>query len=498
MTHVDGRSTALPAFAARSVVAVAAALGGLLTLLSGRHGFHRDELYFMAAGDRPAWGYTDQPPLTPLLARISTTVFGDTPSGLRMVATIAAMLTIVVVALIARELGGGPGPQLVAAACATASALVLAFGHMVFTGTFDLLAWLVIGWLVLRLLRTGDPRWYLAIGAVAGVGLLNKRLVALLLVGLLLSVLAVGPRRVLRTWWLLAGIAVALAVASPNLIWEAAHGFPQLTVAAGLSSEDGGENRVTFVMMQALQLSPLLVPVWVAGLVRLWRDPQVRWARAFGLVYPLLAAVMLAAGGSSYYVVPLLLVLVAAGAEPVVRWARTRARVRMLVAGLTVAATISAVITLPVLPPSTAKLLAAVNEQQAEQIGWPEMVRTVADVWHQIPPDQRERAVIMGFNYGETGAIEHYGPALGLPAPYSGHMSYYDWGPPPDSADGPVLLVIVKRNQWVIENFNDCRTVAEFDNRYDLDNELWDNVVKVCAGTRKPWSQAWPSLRHFF
>jgi len=493
----DRPARALPGFAAGPVLTVAAGLAALLTAVSGRHGFHRDELYFMAAGDRPAWGYTDQPPLTPLLARMSTTVFGETPAGLRVVATLAAVLVVMLLALIARELGGGRGAQLLAACCGAVSGLVMAFGHIVFTSTVDLVAWLTISWLVLRLLRTGDGRWYLAIGVAAGIGLQNKRLVALLLVGLLVAVLAVGPRRVLRTWWLAAGAAAALVIAAPNLVWEATHGFPQLTVARGISDEEGGENRVMFFVLQILQLSPLLVPVWVAGLVRLWRDPAVRWARAFAVAYPVLVAVLLMFGGTSYYVVPLLMVAMAAGAVPVLHWAHTRLRTAALVACLAVAGVVSAVITLPLLPAGSARMIAGLYDQQGEQIGWPEMVGTVAGAWQQIPQQDRDRAVIMVFNYGEAGAIEHYGPEHGLPKPYSAHMSFADWGPPPDSMDGPVLLVIVSDNRWVTPLFDDCRQVAKIDNGYGLDNELWDDVVRLCAGPSRPWSQLWPSLRHY-
>jgi 4-amino-4-deoxy-L-arabinose transferase-like glycosyltransferase len=257
----------------------------------------------------------------------------------------------------------------------------MVLGHMVSTATFDLLAWLLVGWLVLRLLRTGDGRWYLAIGAVVGVALLNKRLVALLVAGLLLALLLTGPRRALRTWWLPAGAAVALLIALPNLWWEAAHGWPQLKVAAEISEEDGEQNRLMFVLLQVVHLSPLLVPVWVAGLVRLWRDPRVRWARSLAVAYPLLVVAALVLGGKSYYILPLLMVAMAAGALPVARWARTRGRVALLASALVVAAAVNVVITLPVLPPGAAGTVNAVNDQQGEQLGWPELVATVARAW---------------------------------------------------------------------------------------------------------------------
>ncbi|MGH3994011.1 MAG: glycosyltransferase family 39 protein, partial [Pseudonocardiaceae bacterium] len=297
----------LPRFGWGPVGVVVVVQVALLTVLSGRYGFHRDELYFLAAGDHPAWGYVDQPPLTPLLAWAVTALFGDSPSGLRVASTLIGAATVVVVALAAREFGGGRGAQLLTAAGTALSTYVLVVTHMVSTASTDLLVWTVVGLLVLRALRSGNGRWWLAVGAAVGVGLLNKWLVLLLVAALGASVLAVGPRRVLRSGWLAAGVGIALLLAAPSLVWQASHGWPQLTVATGISAQDGMENRVLFVPQQLVYLSPLLVPVWVAGLVRLWRDPQLRWARGFALAYPVLCVEILLLGGKPYYAVPVLL-----------------------------------------------------------------------------------------------------------------------------------------------------------------------------------------------
>lgn len=491
----------VPDFAARPVLIVAGILAAVLTALSGRYGFHRDELYFLVAGDHLAWGYVDQPPLTPLLAQISTEVFGDSPAGLRVVATLASAATVVVVALIARELGAERRAQLLAALCTAVSGLVLTTGHMVSTATFDVLAWMIIALLAARLLRTGDGRWWLALGLVAGIGLLNKYLVVLPIGALLLAVLIVGPRSVLRSWWLAAGIAVAALIAAPNLWWQATNDWPQLTVAGGISEDDGTENRIMFIPLQVLQLSPFLVPVWIAGLVHVWRSPSLRWARAFVVAYPLLCVAVLAAGGKSYYALPLLLVLIAAGCQPVVDWLargqRTQRRA-VVVAGLLLTAATSAVFTLPVLPASAANLVLPVNKEQGEQIGWPQLTEAVAMAWSRIPPEDRSRAVIFTGNYGQAGAIDRYGRDYELPRPYSGHMSFADWTPPADSQDGPVVLVQQERNPRLESRFTGCEQVGEVDNGLDVDNEEHGAAIVLCAGPAQPWSSLWPGLRRFY
>jgi 4-amino-4-deoxy-L-arabinose transferase-like glycosyltransferase len=496
---VLGDTRSLPAFAVRAVGVVVAVQVIVLTALSGRYGFHRDELYFIAAGDRPDWGYVDQPPITPLLARLSTLVFGDTPMGLRVLATLLGAVTVVVVALVARELGGGRGPQLFAAVAAALSSYVVVVSHIVSTTSVDMVLWTLVGLFALKLFRTGDGRWWLAVGATIGVGIANKWLILLLVLAIGVSLLVVGPRSVLRTWWLAAGVGVALVLAAPILIWQATHDFPLLTVATGISEDDGAENRVLFVPMQLVYISPVLVPVWVAGIVRLLRDPDVRYARALALSYPVLCVVLLALGGKPYYPVPVLVLLTAAGAEPTLRWLqRGNQRLRRSVAGVAavIGAAMSILVGLPVLPVDALGPAVAMNAEQGEQVGWHEFATTVAAVWDRIPADERDRAVIFAGNYGEAGAIERFHSELGLPQPFAGHMSYADWGPPADRMTGPVVLV----GQWGTPDdyFTGCELVTEFDNGHDLDNEEQGTDVRLCTGPARPWSKLWPDLRRYY
>lgn len=462
----------------------------VLTLLSGRYGFHRDELYFIAAGKRLDWGYVDQPSLTPLLARISTDLFGATPAGLRVVATLCAAATVILLALVAREFGGGRGAQVLTAAMTALAAFVVVDGHMLSTATVDVLIWSALGLVVLRLFRTGDGRWWLAVGAVVGIGLEGKWLVLLMVASIGLAVLVTGPRTVFRTGWLPAGILLALVLAAPGLIWQAAHDFPLLTVASGISEDDGAENRILFVPMQLLYLSPVAVPVWIAGGIRLWRDPDLRWARSLAPAYPVLCVILLVLGGKPYYSAPFLLLLAAAGAEPCLRWLDRTGR-RALAAFLAfVGAAVSLVVGLPLLPESALAPVLAVNKEQGEQVGWPELASSVTRVWERIPAEQRTTAVIFTRNYGQAGALEHYG----LPSVYSGHMSYSDWGPPPADAVGPVVVVGPYLPAW----FTGCHEAAVHDNGFGVENEEQGVRISLCAGTSRPWSSLWSELRHYY
>ena len=488
----------LPRLALRPLAIVLAAQAALLTALSGRYGFNRDELYFIAAGNHLALGYVDQPPITPLLAKVSITLFGDTPYGLRVISTIMALLTALLVALIAREFGAGRGPQVFAAAATSVSAFVLVVGHLLSTSSFDLLMWTVLAVLFLRLLRTGDGRWWVPIGLAAGLAVENKWLVFGLLAAVAIGLVALGPRQIFRSWWLAVGIGAAVLIVLPNLIWQIQHHFPQLTVATQISQTDGTGNRITFIPLQLVYLSPVLVPVWLAGMRRIWRD--IRWARSFVLAYPLLCVALLIVGGKPYYPVPLLLVFLAAGAEPAMATVRWYVTGKLTVgrlgswAGVVVALLISLAISLPVLPQRALNPILAIEPDQGEEVGWPGFVDAVAGAWRQIPVGERGNAVIFTENYGEAGAIDHYGYLDGLPAAYSGHMSYAAWGPPADSMAGPVLLV----GTFTPPQFTDCRLMSRYYNDYGVHDDEWGVPIRLCVSKTGAWSSLWPHLIRFY
>lgn len=487
--------------ATRWAIAPAVAVTAVLMACAGSYGYHRDELYFLRAGQELAFGYVDQPPFSPLLARAASELFGPSLVGLRLPSALAAGLVVMCTALLAREFGGGRGAQVLAATCMAVSSILLAVGHLLSTSTFDLLAWAAVSWLAVRALRLGGRSWLL-VGVAAGVGLQNKSLVVFLLVGLAFGVLATGPRTALRGRWPLLAGAVALAMWTPYLLWQAGHGWPQLEVSTAIAAGDSGtsEPRWLFLPYQLVLVSPLLVPVWAAGLWRLARDPGLRPYRAFAIAYPVLAMVFLVVGGKPYYLAGLYPVLLAAGADPTLRWAgRGGARLRtgILVAAVAVSAAVSAVLFLPLVP---AQALADtpvvdINYDAGETVGWPAFARTIDMVHSALPEQERASAIVVTRNYGQAGAVDRYRADLGLPPAYSGHNSYAHWGPPAE-AGSPAIVVGYDREQlrrW----FGSVEPAARIDNGVGLDNDEQGTAVWVCRGRLAPWSVLWPELRRF-
>jgi 4-amino-4-deoxy-L-arabinose transferase-like glycosyltransferase len=478
------------------VAVTGAGMAALLVATIDRYGYHRDELYFRVLARHPAWGYVDQPPLTPMLAKLGIAVFGDHLWSIRIPSILCALASLLLVVLLTREFAGGAGAQVLAAAGACCS-LVLVAGHLLSTATVDLVVWLLVIVFAVRALLRGQPRWWLAAGVSAGLGVYNKQLVVLLLVGLLAGLLIAGPRAELRSPWLWAGAGLALVLAVPNLLYQVTHDWPQVTMAAAVSRNKGSGDRVMLLPFQLLLLGPPLVPMWIAGWVGLFRAPRWRPVRALAWAYPVVLLLVLITGGQPYYPLGLLLALFAAGCVSTAGWAAHRpGRRALLAAGLALNVAVSVFVALPVWPVRSLPAgVAALNSTHGDSIGWPAYVRQVADAYRSLPAAERAVTVIVTGNYGEAGAIDRYGPGYGLPAVYSGHNELYRFGPPPDTAT--VVLLVGYHRDRVAGWFAGCAELARLDNGVGVDNEEQGNPILVCRQPHQPWHELWPQFQHY-
>jgi hypothetical protein len=434
----DGRQEAvvrLPDFARVPMIAIAGLLALVLLATSGAYGYHRDELYFLACAQHLAWGYPDQPVFVPLIVRLMSDLNATSLVVLRLPSVLAAASVVILTGLLAREFGGGRGAQMLAAASIAVAAVLDASGHTLNTNIFDLSIWALLSLLIVRILRTGSDRLWLAVGLVCGVGLLDTDLVAFLMFAVIVGLAVSGPRRVFRSPWLYAGGLIALLMSTPYLIWQARHGWPEFAVARSIASGGSGTSAPRWLVLpeQLVLVSVYLAPVWIAGLIALLRVPAMRRWRALGIAYVVLAAVIITTGGKPYYLAGMFPLLLAAGAQPAVEWMRRgRSGVRRALVGAAIILSLTALpVTLPLVPVADVHdtPIVKLNYDAGETIGWPTYVHEIASVYDSLPAAQRRTTIVLASNYGEAGAVAHYGPANGLPAVYSGHNAYWYWGP---------------------------------------------------------------------
>jgi hypothetical protein len=482
------------------VLAVATLLFVELMAFAGRYGYHRDELYFIVAGSHPAFGYPDQPPLVPLLAWLLHATSGSLYL-LRLPSALAAAGIVIVTGSTAREAGADRRGQVIAALVAACASIVLATGHFVTTTTFDVLATSLLGWLLVRAVMRRDPRPLLWAGVVVGVGFEAKSQIGFVAVLVAVTFAVVGPRWVLRSRYLWSGAALAVIIAAPYLIWQQRHGWPQLTVAGNIGGQAEG-GRAGFIPFQLVLVSPVLVPVWIAGLIAPWRRLALRPLRFVSVLYGLAGGAYLLGNGKAYYLASLYPTLIAVGSIPTSAWLQRgrHARLRIAVLGTAVAFSVlvDAVITLPVLPeralPGSASI--GLNPDLGETVGWPQFIDTVSAAWHQLPASDRDHAVIFTENYGEAGAIDVLGGRDGLPSAFSGHNGFSLWAMPrPDQT--MTIVIGYDSPQQASAFFTGCRIVARISNPVHLNNDEYGGPVMRCTGLTAPWPALWPQLRHY-
>ena len=474
---------------------------------NGQYGFHRDELQMFDDARHLDWGFVVYPPLVPLLARLEIILFGTSLIGFRVLAAVAVSAAMVIAGLMAKELGGGRREQILAAIATGISPVSLAQGAVFQYVSFDYLWCVLLTYFLLRLLKTEDGRWWLAIGAVVGVGMQTKYTMAFFATGVVAAVVLTPARRYLSSAWLWAGVAVSLVIFLPNLVWQAQHQFISLDFLKHIHARDVGQGRTQGFLLQQFLLcvNPFTVPLLLMGLWFLFVRPEGKRYRALGWTYLATLALFVVAKARFYYLAPMYPVLLAAGS---VLWgqrvrssrpARSRVAEGILWAGMLVGAVGFGLIVMPVAPIGSVvwRFTSKVHDQFREEIGWTDLAQTVAQVYESLPPEERARTGILTGNYGEGGALNLYGPGLGLPRAMAGTNSFWYRGYTEPQAE--TVIVVGFDLDEAEELFTSCGVVAKNTNRYKVVNEESRDHpdILVCRHLRKTWPEFWQKFRRF-
>jgi 4-amino-4-deoxy-L-arabinose transferase-like glycosyltransferase len=451
----------------------------------GRYGWDRDELYFMSASHHLALGYVDFPPVTAWVAWLVRAIAGDSLDALRAVSLACAVATVILVALMARELGGGFAAQFGGAALWALTPLILGSASIYHPTWFDQLAWVAFLYVATRILVRPEPRLWALLGVVAGVGLEAKYTIVFLLAAFAVCLLVIA-RETLRTRGpgLAAGIALLLFV--PNLVWQAQHGWPSVHFASSQNAKAAEDtSRAAFVVEQVLFLGAAFL-VAVVGVVWLWR----RRLQVLAVVPVLVAVLFFIERGRSYYPLPADALAVAAGAVALEGWTSRR---RALALGTLAAAQIAVlVVVAPVVWPvlSSKTMVDRKIWKQSfykDELGWPELTASVVRVWDGLPAAEQARAAVIAGNYGEASALEHFGRRE-LPLVLSGHLSWQYWRPR-TLPQRYAITVGMGDHPGICRA---SRVVARIDNRWHIANEEQGRPIVACT-LRWPLGRLWES-----
>jgi hypothetical protein len=469
---------------------------------AGRYGFFRDELYFIACGARPAWGYVDQPPLTPLLAHGIDRLVGGSLLGFRLLPALGAGLLALVTGRLARQLGAGAFGEALAALAVSIGPVFLVTSHLFTVNMLEPGLWTLLVCLTLEQLDGPSARRWLGIGALVGLGLLNKYSIGFWVVSLLIGLAVTPDRRVLGSRGLLAGAALASGMVLPNVLWQLEHGLPFLAL---LRAGQAGKNVILppleFAQELVLQAHPFTLPLVLAGAAGLW---QRRRPVAVAVAVFLTAKIVLRA--KPYYAAPAFPTLLGAGAAFLERALSTPLRRGAAVAVLVLGGAATAPLAVPLLdvehllayqralgiePPRLEnKEYGELPQHLADQFGWPEIGAAMADAFRAIPAPERARAAVFTFNYGDAAAGARFGHVPTI----SGHNQYGEWGPAP--ADGSVILVFGASAEEVGRFYARVERIGTGPSSplmmpYERARPIW-----LAREPRRPLAEVWPALRH--
>jgi hypothetical protein len=488
---------------------------GIHCYYNNRYDFFRDEFDYLACARHLAWGYVDQPPLVPFLARVSLATLGDSLRAIRFLPSLAMSATVVLTAALARELGGRAGALILAAAAVAVAPVFLVDASLLLTNDLEPLLWAGCAYFAILAVKRDQPRYWFWFGVVAGIGMEEKYSIGVFGFAIFVSLLLTEQRKFLLNKWIWLGALAAFVIFLPNLLWNVHHHFPFVQLMHNIKAEgrDIALTPLQYFLQQCLLMQPLAAPIWIAGVCAFlfWRT--LRPYRFLGLSYVVSFAVFAVLHGKNYYLAPIYPMLFAAGSvlfehavdRPRLAWLKYVVPVLILAGGVWAAPLVMPIIPadqleafldkFPIKVPRSehSHLGAALPQHFADQFGWHEIVSGTNAAWQRIPAAERADCAIFAQDYGQAGAIDWFGPKYGLPASLSGHQTWFLWGP--RNYSGNCMIVLDDHAETLGKIFNSVEFVGYTpDNPYALEKHL---PIFICKDPKKPgWLQEeWPRLK---
>jgi len=479
------------------------------------YGYFRDELYYLACAEHLDAGYVDHPPFSIVVLATVRLILGDSLFALRLTPALLSAAVVLIAGQMARQLGGGRTAQVLAAIGTAISPIFLAFTAVYSMNAFDLFFWALAAYTSMLLIRTKNPRYWLLLGLVIGMGALNKIGMLWFAAGLGIGLVLSPYRAWFRTRWpyLAAGIAVLCFL--PYVIWNAVHGFPHLEfIRNATGGKYSGLSPLTFLRDQLLIHNPAAIPLWASGLCALLFLRGTSSFRYLGMAILVVAGILLVNGQSKgEYLAPAFPALCAAGGVAIERWTNAKFTrwirpvygVLMVAAGLALAPAV-----LPMLPvdqyiryaeaiglkPHTAERLrlGSLPQFYADMFGWPEKAAAVAEVYNRLSPEEKAHCAIYAENYGRCGAIDFFGRHYGLPKSIGRHNSYWLWGP--RDYTGDIMIVLggsLRARQEAFDVVQVAGTIS-CPNCMPYEDSL---SIYVCRGIRGSLTERWKQMKNF-
>ncbi len=495
-------------------VPTVAALGFLLltVLTAGRYGFYGDELYYIACSKHLDWGYVDHPPFVAFLTMLSTLIFGETLIGIRFLSGLAGAVTVILSARIAGMLGGGKFSQALASLSVCFATAFPALSSFFSMNPVDIMLCTLFMYMFSKTITVPSPQRWITLGVLLGVGLLNKYTFLVLGFSLLLSLLVTRRWEVLRSPWFYVSGLIGLGMFLPHVLWQVHNGWPTLEFMHNATAyKNLSLSPLAFFSQLIIGLNPFTLPLWVSGLLYLLLGRDAKQYRFIGWMAVVFVLVYMLQNSKFYYVLPVFPLLLGAGAVAIERFSqRYRRSWPKWVVGsaMIVSGTMLMPLAVPLLPVkqfvSYAKTLGlwnAIRMQKNEgdtlplhfvyRFGWEELVDSVARAYNRLPQDGRGDCAILASWYGIAGAIDHFGPAHGLPDAICPNNNYWIWGT--RNYTGKTVIAVGYDAHSLERFFDSVEPVAYVKHPY-----AYDVSITLCRAPKAPLDELWRRSKRFF
>ena len=485
-----------------------------LCLFPYEYGFFRDELYYIALSDNLDFGYVDVPPLVPFFLAVVRSLLGTSFISLHLLPAVCGALVVWLVSLMVKKMGGGMNALLLALTCVTLAPVYICFESVYTYDAFDKLCWTLTLYVIVSLLKTGNKKYWIYFGIVAGFGLLTKITILYLGFGIVLALLMTRDRKHLLSWQLWAGGMIAFLIFSPYLLWQIKEGLPALEYYKNYASgKTWPVTPLEFIKNQAVVMNILTFPVWLLGIYYFIFKKEGKAFRVLGYAFIIVLTVCIIQKVKFYLPAPFYTVLFAGGAVFLEKFAETRKvlwlqkkpALLIFLLGLISVPFVRPVLSIEIVKKFSGSgvymgvkgervRIGRLHQHFADRFGWEEMTEKVAKVYNNLHDEEKSNACILAGNYGEAGAIWYFGEKYNLPKPVSGHLQYYLWGTRGYSGEVVIALGIdvedLKRHFQSVEQraHLECLLAVRYE-RY--------LPVYVCKRPKYPLEKILLSLKHF-
>jgi len=441
----------------------------IFTLYFTSYGIFRDELYYIACENSPAFGYVDQPPLSIWVLAAWKFFLGDSLFVLRLLPAFISSVTIFFLGLFTFRLNGGKSAVIIAMVTFMFSPIFLGMTTIYSMNVFDFFFWILAAYIFLRITESDNSSLWYILGVVIGLGLLNKTSMLWLGAGVFIGTVFTPLREELKTKHPYIAAGIALLIFSPYIIWNLTHDFAHLEFMRNAAQRKyGGLTPVSFVLDMILIFNPLSFLIWIPGLVFYFFNKNARIFRPLGYIWPVTFVILFINWHSkAEYIAPAFQILFASGAVMIMKW---NARLKRLKYALTIPVVVLGIFLSPLARPllpvnsflayqSVLKLespsnegheLAGLPQFYADMFGWEDLAMNVSKIYKSLPEEERKQTVVYCNNYGEAGAIEYYSKKYPLPKVICPHNNYWYWSSDSGESDGLDKWPVAKQISTVI------------------------------------------------